>query len=751
MRCPSCSAEQSRPGSLCDRCGAHLSPSGWTTAAGVPPPSPLPRREFPHGADFADRYTLIERVGEGGMGEVYKAMDRRLDSVVALKLIQPSLAAHPEAIRRFKSEVLLARQISHPNVCRVHDLGESGGTLYLTMAWIEGETLRRFMDQAGTLAPETALSIAEQVARGLEAAHARQVVHRDLKPENIMIDARGAISVMDFGLATVSGTPMPSGAVQVVGTPPYMSPEQRRGEEADPRSDLYAFGLVLWEMLTGRWPGTPPDEVEIRARVPMPLVPLLTSLLERDRASRCASATALLAGIEAARAGLKDAPPEPAPVPRPPLRIGALAAGGLAIAAGLLAVGLWPPAPRPRRESMPSQTAPPVETIAEPGEGFFERGLQYLRDDGDTTRGLGNALQMLHRAVDRDPSNARAWAILGEAAWTRFRRMKLPEDRTEAEGAVTRALVLHPDLPEGLHARGLGVFYSGDAAAARGDFEHAVALDPGLDAAWESLGNAHRDLGDYAEGRRCLETAVRLRPGSYIHRIAMGRFFEHFAEYQAAADTYEKAIEIKPEQPWGWNNLGAMYLHLEHRPDKALPAFKRSLELEDRGIAHTNLGTAYLYLGDFDQALPEYRRATDMEPDNADNWGNLGDALQWLNRRAEAHEAYGKAEALARDAATASPQDPTAQKQLALYCAKSGEPDCAREAAARANALEPDNVGIEFTNAVAHAAGLRTGEALDWLDRAVRHGLASGQIKAEPFFEPLRTLPRYRALLSRAA
>jgi tetratricopeptide (TPR) repeat protein len=725
-----------------------LSPSGWTTAQGTPTPAAAPRREFPHGADFADRYTLIERIGEGGMGEVYKAIDRRLDSVVALKFIQPSLAAHVEAIRRFKSEVLLARQISHPNVCRVHDLGESGGTFYLSMGWIEGETLRRFMHQSGPQRPATALAIVEQVGQALEAAHARLVVHRDLKPENIMMDARGGVVVMDFGLATVLGSPMPSGAGQVVGTPPYMSPEQRRGEEADPRSDLYALGLIFWELLTGHSPAAPPGAAAIRARIPRPLAPVIASLLEENRAARCASATALLADLRAARVRLKE---ERGSRIGTPWKV-AIAAAIFVVVAGVAAVFLLRrAAPGDDRSASPAARAPgpPVESIAEPG-GFYDRGLHYLRDEGDTLRGLGDAIQMLHRAVDGTPSEARAWALLGEASWMRFRRGHSPEDRTEAEAAVTRALTLRPDLAEGLNARGLGALASGDANAARADFERAVALEPALDAAWENLGNAHRDLGNYAEGMRCLDTAVRLRPDCYLHRIAMGRFYERFAEYDAAAAAYRKAIEIKPDQPWGWNNLGAMYLYMARRPGDAVPAFKRSIELEDRGIARTNLGTAYYYMANFDAAIAEYRKATELEPDDADNWGNLGDALEMLRRRDDARAAYRRAEGLARDAASARPADPMAQNQLAKYCAKSGRTACALDAATRANALQPDNAEIEFTNAVARAAGPRTDEALDWLDRAVRHGLGRSQMESEPFLEPLHPLARYRALLGRA-
>ncbi|HZN03366.1 MAG TPA: protein kinase [Candidatus Polarisedimenticolia bacterium] len=725
----------------CERCGAPLPASGWTTIPGAKPDLRAASLEFAPGSDFAERFTIIERTGEGGMGVVYKAIDRRLDHTVALKLIQPTIASHPEAIRRFKSEVLLARQISHPNVCRVHDLGESTGILYLSMAWVEGETLHRFLAQSGTMTPAAALGIVERVARALEAAHARRVVHRDLKPDNIMIDAGGEICVMDFGLATVTGDAAKSGG-RIVGTPPYMSPEQRRGEEADPRSDLYALGIILWELLAGRLPSSPLDPASVKSDVPRPLASILASLLAEDRGARCASATVLLAAIAEARERFPELGKR-SPIPRR-RRWRAVAAAAVLAGAALVYVAV-----RPHLDARPPR-APTITTVPPETAGFFERGLYYLRDEGETARGLGDAIQMLHRAVGKTPEDGRAWAVLGEAYWVRFRQTGAPEAKAEAERALARATTLAPHLPETLHARGLGTLVAGDAGAARADFEKATQLAPDFDSAWESLGNADRDLGNYAEGLRELQTAVRLRPTSYLHQIALGRFFQRFAEYDAAAAAYRKAIDLKPDQPWGWNNLGAMYLFRARRPEEAVPAFKRSIALEDRGIARTNLGTAYFYMGNYEEALAQYRRATELESEDADNWGNVGDALYMLRRPEEARRAYQRGVALAQAGVTARPLDAGSRNQLAKYCAKAGRADCALEEARRAAEMQPDNPDMDFTNALAYAASGKLTEALDWLEKGVKHGLGRAQIEYEPFFAPLHASARYRAILAQA-
>ena len=742
MQCPSCSAVQTRPGSRCDQCGAPLPASAWTT---VPDESPSFRRapslEFPPGTDFADRYTIIERTGEGGMGVVYKAIDRRLDHVVALKLLQPAIASHPEAIRRFKSEVLLARQISHPNVCRVHDLGESSGILYLSMAWVEGETLHRFLAQSGVQTGASALRIVERVARALEAAHAQHVVHRDLKPDNIMIGPRGDICVMDFGLAAATGDASKGASGRGVGTPPYMSPEQRAGKEADPRSDLYALGIILLEMLLGRLPASPPDAAAVKSEAPRALLPILSSLLAEDPGTRCGSATDLLAAIAEARERFPDLG---GGWFTPRRRRHAGIAFALAAVSALAYVGIRPhPDPGPPGSLVLPEPPPPT--------ALYDRGLYYLREQGETARGIGDAIQMLHRAVEKSPEDGRAWAVLAEAYWTRFRRAPHPpEAKTEAEKAMARAVALGPGLAETLHARGLGRIAAGNAEAARADFEAATKLAADFDAAWENLGTADRDLGNYAEGLRELQTAVRLRPTSYLHRIALGRFFERFAEYDAAADAYRKAIDLKPDQPWGWNNLGAMYLYQMRRPEEAVPPFKRSIAIEDRGISRTNLGTAYYYMGNYEEALVQYDRATQLEAEDADNWGNLGDALVMLRRRDEARRAYERAATLAGEGVKARPLDADSRNQLAKYCAKAGRADCALAEARRAAELQPDNPEIEFTNALARTTTGRLDDGLDWLEKAVKHGLGRAQIEHEPFFAPLHGSARYKALLGQA-
>src|SRR6202166_1773024 len=203
---------------------------------------------------LGNRYEILALLGEGGMGAVYKAKDREVERVVALKLIRPEMASNPSILARFKQELMTAHQVTHKNVIRIYDLAEADGVKFITMEFVEGSDLRQLYRDQGKLPPDEAVDIIRQVCMALDAAHTAGIIHRDLKPQNIMRDKTGRILVMDFGLArTLEGDGMTqTGAL--VGTMDYMSPEQALGKDLDQRSDLFAMGLIFYELLTGKMP-----------------------------------------------------------------------------------------------------------------------------------------------------------------------------------------------------------------------------------------------------------------------------------------------------------------------------------------------------------------------------------------------------------------------------------------------------------------------------------------------------------------
>ncbi len=251
-QCPKCKAENLDESKFCSECGSQLIESEETPA--VTQTIEAPREELTTGSTFAGRYQIIEELGKGGMGRVYKVHDTKIKEKIALKLIKPEIAKDKKTIERFSNELRLARKIRHKNVCGMFDLGEEKGTHYITMEFVPGEDLRSSIRRFGQLPIGKSLSVAKQICEGLSEAHRLGVVHRDLKSNNIMIDKEGNVRIMDFGIARSLEAKGITGAGVMIGTPEYMSPEQVEGKEVDQRSDLYSLGIILYEMVTGRVP-----------------------------------------------------------------------------------------------------------------------------------------------------------------------------------------------------------------------------------------------------------------------------------------------------------------------------------------------------------------------------------------------------------------------------------------------------------------------------------------------------------------
>ena len=366
MPCSHCGA--STPPGI-DRCGAcqaliesanELSPESPTTSAGIPHGQTRQvlggMREMPAGYQFGTRYTIIRTLGAGGMGTVYQAWDETVGGAVALKLLRVGAdTSHPEFAQledRFKRELKLARQVSHPNVVRIHDIGEADNSLYLTMEYVQGTNLAALWQRESPMAVPRVLALARQIAAGLAAAHRAGIVHRDLKPANIMVDPQGRALLMDFGIArsTTSATAH-TAAGAVIGTLDYMAPEQARGDPADERADVYAFGVILYELLSARRSssstdgglsslltrldkGLPPLRT-VRPDVPAALERLVTTCVAPTPDARYRSARELLSALEA----LDDAGLERTVVR--PRRLWPRVAAIVAISASLIAGGWW--------------------------------------------------------------------------------------------------------------------------------------------------------------------------------------------------------------------------------------------------------------------------------------------------------------------------------------------------------------------------------------------------------------------------
>ena len=317
MICPSCRAENTASADTCSACGVTLVlaptlPARTPTQAARETDSLVVAIDLKPGALFHSRYQIQACLGVGGMGVVYQAHDRTLDEDVAIKILRPDFAQDPTMAERFKHEIKLARKVRHRNVAAIHDFGEDRSLLYISMELVEGIDVKKVLRQGGGLSPDRAYGIAVQVADGLQAVHDAGIVHRDLKTSNIMLDPQGVARLLDFGVAKRLGEGTLTAAGHIVGTPEYMSPEQAQGKKVDFRSDIYALGIVLFEIFTGRVPfrgetpistilkhinDPPPLQGPEAARIPEKARPILRRMLAKDPGLRYQTAREVAAAL----------------------------------------------------------------------------------------------------------------------------------------------------------------------------------------------------------------------------------------------------------------------------------------------------------------------------------------------------------------------------------------------------------------------------------------------------------------------
>jgi tetratricopeptide (TPR) repeat protein len=648
MKCPKCRHDNPASTRYCGGCGLPLfSPDKIPLAKTLTLETPV--LELERGRIFAERYEIIEELGKGGMGRVYRVLDKKINEEVALKLIKPEIA-DSRTIERFGNELKMARRISHKNVCRMYHISEESGTHYITMEYVPGETLKGMIRMTKQLSVGTAIDIAKQVCEGLGEAHRLGVVHRDLKPQNIMIDKQGNARIMDFGIARSlesDGTTRPG---VMIGTPEYMSPEQTEFREVDQRSDIYSLGIILFEMLTGRPPfegetpisvamkhksQKPPHPAKFNAQIPEHLSQIILICLEKDREKRYQSVDELLAELKATEEGLpttervisrrKSITEKEITVSFKPRK--ALIPLLVVLALAVIAVILWRILPK-QEDVLPPLTDKPSLIVMYFKNNTGEEGLDHWRtaltdllitdlSQSKLIRVVSG--EVLYNILDRlNQLEATAYSseVLGEVA-SRGRADRILVGNYTKAGDTFR---INTTLQDGRTGELIGS-ESVEGAGERSFYAMVDELTRRI--------KAHFELTEEeitADIDSQIETITTSSPEAY-KLYSEARTYHMQTDYWRSIGTMQKALDIDPDFPMAWRSVAMAFNNLGRQPAKR-EAITKAFELRDKVSERER----YIIEADYyksweksyDKAMQSYRKLLDLYPDDTIGNTNLG-------------------------------------------------------------------------------------------------------------------------------
>ena len=654
------------------------------------------------------------------MGVVYQAWDEELGVAVALKVIRPEVLLDPgsagEVERRFKRELVLARQVTHKHVVRIHDLGELDGIKYLTMPFVEGENLADLLRQEGKIPVPQAIAIAKQVASGLSAAHEVGVVHRDLKPENIMIAGDGGALIMDFGISrSVSHTGTATALGAVMGTLEYMAPEQAQGQAVDHRADIYSFGLVLYDMLTGRqriarrdnamsemmsrMQHAPPSIRTLDGHLPDTLDHIVAKCLQTDSKARYQTTAELVADLEAlAPDGHRVAPAHPVTASRS--TVFAIAAIVLAV----IATGGWWIWHTRNRAALPAVAQAPVSVLI----ANFDNNANEPLFDGLIEQALGVGIEgaSFVTTYSRREAERKLAQIKGEQSGARL-------DEANAQLVATR--------------EGINRVLSGSIAANGSKYDLTLKiLDPTsgkatftwptqasdkndvLTAVGRMSAKVRRELGDKSANADQIKDAETFTAGSVeaAHEYVQAQEFQAAGKYPEALDSYKKALALDPKLGRAYGGLGAVSNSMQNR-DAAIGYYKQALGLIDRMTDREKFRTRggyYAAIGDNTKAREQYEALVKQFPADSNAWSNLAVVSSNLRDMPHALE-------LGRKASAMSPNNVLRRNNVALFAMYSGDFETAEKQANEVLVLQKDYVKAFYVIAMAQLATGRPSDA----------------------------------------
>jgi len=670
IKCPKCQADNPDTKQFCGDCGTPL-PTAKTPHPEITETLQTPIKELTTGLTFAGRFQVIEELGKGGMGKVYKVFDTRIKEKVALKLIKPEVASDRDTIERFNNELRLSRKVRHKNVCGMFDLGEAEGSYFITMEYVHGEDLKSMIRMSTGLTVGTVLSIGKQVCDGLAEAHSLGVVHRDLKPQNVMIDKGGNAKIMDFGIARSIREKGITGPSVLIGTPEYMSPEQAEAKEVDQRSDIYSLGIILYEMATGRVPfegetalsiamkqkgEIPKNPKAFNPNIPDSLSNVILKCLEKDKARRYQTVAELGSELEKIE---KRIPTTERVMPEKKaftskeitikfnlkkLLIPGLVMGALVIAAVIIIWRVIPQKAVPPAKSAKQSIAvlPFIDMSPQKDQEYFCDGL---------TEELINRLSNIKEL--KVPARTSVFFFKGKAPDIQEIGQKLKVEKV-LEGSVRKAgnelriTAQLINIADGYHLwsetydRELkDVFSIQDEIALQilnnlkiellGEIKEKVVKRPtNNNEAYDSymrgmwLFNNKLTEEDWRKAILYFERAIEIDPNFSLAYVGIAKthlylsFWHFVSAYEAlprAKKALQHALKIDYELPEALVLSGLIQFRFEYDWSGGESDIKKALELNPNSeLAHSSLATILLQKGQFDKAIEEYSAALELDP-----------------------------------------------------------------------------------------------------------------------------------------